>query len=75
MASIASERLNDAKSLADVEYLYGAAMSALLTDGREEEAHALFLRFNTSIPPDRHTLGWFRWIQSTMVWREIRQPS
>ena len=56
----------DKPPLADLEYLYGAAMTALISLDRIDEARVLFSRYHAQLPEPRQNTGWFRWMRSAV---------
>jgi spermidine synthase len=69
MAEIAP-RLLEAQAkppLGELEYLYGAAMTALISLDRKDEARALLARYHARLPESRQHLGWFRWMRSAVA--------
>jgi hypothetical protein len=69
MAEIAP-RLLEAQAkppLGELEYLYGAAMTALISLDRKDEARALLARYHARLPETRQHLGWFRWMRSAVA--------
>ena len=68
--SAIAERLLAARpklALGEFEYLYGAAMTALIALDRTDEARALLQRNHALLPQARQNLGWFRWMRSAVV--------
>lgn len=51
----------------DLEYLYGAAMTALIALDRKDEARRLFDEYHGRLAGPRQSLGWFRWIRSSIA--------
>jgi hypothetical protein len=53
--------------LGELEYLYGAAMTALIALDRTDEARQLLARYHPRLPEARQSLGWFRWMRSAVA--------
>lgn len=64
MALLASQLLENASREGTLEYLYGAALTGLVAEGRYEDARRIFVRFSGKIAVQRRQLGRFRWLES-----------
>ena len=69
MARLAQKLLDmeDKPALGDLEYLYGAAMTALIALDRADEARVLLARYHGRLPEPRQKMGWFRWMRSAVT--------
>ena len=56
----------DKPALGDLEYLYGAAMTALIALERADDARVLIARYHGRLPEPRQNMGWFRWMRSAV---------
>ncbi len=66
-AELSQSLLERASAGGQIEYLYGAAMTALIGAGRADEARQLQQKNVGRIPAQRLRLGWFRWLGSAAL--------
>jgi spermidine synthase len=75
VAALATRLLESPESPVEVEYLYGAAMTALIGSGRNAEMRQLFNDVHGKIARPRRELGWFRWFAGAAIQGEASLQS